>query len=274
MLDQLLKAPWRRHKGGNDGFRRAFTVVEIMIGVAIFALLFMLFNEFVFHSRRQAENLFQKGDNLREARLALQRFEFDVRSSSEITNFEETANDISMTLKHVKEVKAGVDPLTADTISYDYITYSFYLADQGQIKALSLVRSQSDTDPGAGAKAGTKPEDKVLLKSYADNLTANTIGVMKEYEFPVVGVGVIKRESKFFAIDNNYYVNVMLDDAVTPDKKDEMIAKATYKGKHNGAEVGFTDIKKANGVWLRFIITDNNKNVNYFDQLVYLRSKM
>lgn len=277
-MPDINKKASNAFKISNTPRRAAFTLVEIMIGVAIFALLFMFFNEFVFHSRRQAENLFQKGDNLREARLALQRFEFDVRSSAEVTNFEESANDISMTLKHVKEVKAGVDPLTAETMSYDYITYSFYLADQNvggkQIKALSLVRSQADDDPGAGAKAGAKPEDRILLKSYADNLTANTIGVMKEYEFPVVGVGVVKRESKFFAIDNNYYVNILLDDAVTPDKKDEMVAKASYKGKHNGAEVGFTDIKKANAVGLRFIITDNNKNLNYFDQVVYLRSKM
>ena len=258
--------------------RRAFTLVEIMIGVAIFALLFVLFNEFVFHSRRQTENLFQKGDNLREARMALQHLEFDVRSSTSVTDFEETADAITMTLKHIKEVKAGVDPLTADTVTYDYITYTFYLTDQTaggrQIKALSLVRADSDADPGPGAKAGTSPEDKILLKSFTDNLSTNTIGILKEEEFPVVGVGVVKRDSRFFVIDENYYMNIMLDDAITIDKKDEMIAKASYKGKHNGTEVGFTDITKANAVWFRFIIGDNNKNVNYFDQVVYLRTKM
>ncbi len=258
--------------------RRAFTLVEIMIGVAIFALLFVLFNEFVFHSRRQTENLFQKGDNLREARIALQRLEFDVRSSTSVTDFEETADAITMTLKHVKEVKTGVDPLTNDTLAYDYITYTFYLTDQTaggrQIKALSLVRADSDTDPGAGAKAGTKPEDKILLKSFTDNLSANTIGIIKEEEFPIIGVGVVKRNSRFFVIDENYYMNIMLDDSITLDKKDEMIAKASYKGKYNGTEVGFTDITKANAVWFRFIIGDNNKNVNYFDQVVYLRTKM
>ena len=277
-MNYLYKNADKKYSAAANSGRKAFTIVEIMVGVAIFSLLFLVFNEFVFHSRRQAENLFQKGDNLREARLALQRFEFDVRSSSAVTNFEETSDAVTMTLKHVKEVKAGADPLTSDTIDYDYITYSFYFTDQNvngkQIKALTLARSQADADPGPGAKAGGGAEDRILLKSFADNLTANTIGVLKESEFPVVGVGVVKRESKFFVIDNNYYMNVMLDDAVTLDKKDEMIAKATYKGKYNGSEVGFTDISRAIGVWFRFIISDNNKNVNYFDQLVYLRSKM
>jgi len=255
--------------------RRAFTMVEIMIAVAVFALLFMMFNEFVFHSRRQAENAFQKSDNLRETRLALQHFEFDVRSSSAITNFEVIDGDATtMTLKHVKEIKSGLDPVTSDTMVYDYITYTFYHKDQTvkskQIKALTLAKDVADTDPGAGAKAS----DKILLKSFEDGITANPIGVKKEEDFAIDGVGIVKKESKFFVIDNNYYVNVMLDDAVTPDKKEEMIAKATFKGKYNGSEVGFTDIKNAIAVWLQFIITDNNKNINFFDQLIYLRSKM
>ncbi len=272
----LFKKFNRRHFNNNSA--SGFTLVEIMIGIAIFVILFLLFNEFVFHSRRQAENIFQKGDNLRDARLALQRMEFDARSSAAITDYEETADAITMTLKHVKEIKINTDPAANDTIDYDYITYTLYLTDQNagsrQIKAFSLLRSHVDNDPGPQAKAGSNPNDRIVLKSYNDNLTDNTIGVLKEYEFPVVGIGVVKRESKFFIIDNNYYVNVLLDDTVTPDKKDEMIAKASYKGKYNGAEIGFTDITKAIGVCFRFIISDNNKNVNYFDQIIYLRNKM
>jgi len=253
---------------------KGFTVVEIMIGVLIFALLFMGFNEFMMHGRRQAENLFQKGDNLRETRLALQWFEKDVRSSAEILEYDENQDRITMTLKHVKEIKANVDPITSDTMVYDYIIYTFYLKAQSvngkDFKPLYFVRAQTDTLPAAGAMAS----DNILLKSGKDNITENPIGVLPNHEFVIDGVGTVKKESKFFVIDTNYYVIVAFDDAVTQEKKDEMVAKATYKGKYNGSAVGYTDIKNSAGVWLQFIIGDNNKNVYFFNQIIYLRTKM
>jgi len=66
----------------------------------------------------------------------------------------------------------------------------------------------------------------------------------------------------------------MWDDAVPLAQKDEMVAKASFKGKLNGAEVGFTDLKNTVGVWLQFIIGDNNKNVYFFNEIVYMRSKI
>ena len=49
--------------------------------------------------------------------------------------------------------------------------------------------------------------------------------------------------------------------------------KATYKADKNGVK-GFDDIKKAMAVWIQFSIGDNNKNINYFDQIVYMRSAL
>ncbi len=253
---------------------KGFTVVEIMIGVFLFALLFMGFNEFMMHGRRQAENLFQKGDNLRETRLSLQWFEKDVRSSVEILEYDENADRITMTLKHVKEIKANVDPVASDTMVYDYITYTFYLKQQtvnGKVfMPFYFVRTQADTLPAAGAMAS----DNILLKSGKDNLTGNPIGVLPKNDFVIDGVGTVTKESKFFVIDTNYYVNVTFDDTLAQDKKDEMVAKATYKGKLNGAAVGYTDIKNSAGVWLQFIIGDNNKNVYFFNQIIYMRTKL
>lgn len=257
----------------NKGYK-GFTVVEIMIGLLIFALLFMGFNEFMMHGRRQTENLFQKGDNLRETRLALQWFEKDVRSSVEILEYDEDLDRITMTLKHVKEIKANVDPITSDTMVYDYIIYTLYLKQKTvngkDLKPLYLVRTQTDTQPAAGAMAS----DNILLKSGKDNITENPIGVLPNHEFVIDGVGTVKKESKFFVIDTNYYVNIALDDTITPDKKEEMIAKATYKGKYNGAVAGYTDIKNSAGVWLQFVIGDNNKNVYFFNQIIYMRTKL
>jgi len=42
---------------------KGFTLVEIMIAVCLFAFLFWVFNDFLSHGRRQAENTLQKGDN-------------------------------------------------------------------------------------------------------------------------------------------------------------------------------------------------------------------
>jgi len=52
-----------------------------------------------------------------------------------------------------------------------------------------------------------------------------------------------------------------------------MITKATYKADKNGVK-GFDDIKKAMAVWIQFSIGDNNKNINYFDQIIYMRSAL
>jgi len=244
---------------------KGFTVVEIMIAVLIFALLFIVFNDFLSHGRRQAENTLQKGDNLREARLSLQWLEKDVRESCEILEYENNDEMITMTLKHVKNIKKDTDD---EPVEYDYITYTLYKKEQTigstQIRPMMLMRAKSDTQPAALNKAA----DTKLLDSKKDNLTGNTIGVLAEAELPYNNA-TIKKESRFFVLDGNYDFSMMLDDTADYAKKEEMITKATYK-----SDKGFTDIKKAMAVWIQFSIGDNNKNINYFDQIVYMRSAL
>lgn len=247
---------------------RAFTLVEILIAVAVFALLFWLFNEFMMHGRRQTENLLEKGDNLRNTRLALQDLEKDVRESCDIIDYVNDADVISMILKHVKKVEND------ETINYNYVTYTYYKTQQNvggkTYQPLSFVRGISDAEPAAGTKAS----GKVLLSGTANNLTKNRIGVLSDYEFAVAGAGTVKKETKFQILNTKYDAAVMLDIALDQAKKDEMLAKATYKGEYNGAVVGFSDIKSAVAVMLQFIVADNNQNVNYFNEIVYMRTKL
>ncbi len=248
---------------------KGFTLVEIMIAVCLFAFLFWVFNDFLSHGRRQAENTLQKGDNLREARLSLQWLEKDVRESSEITEYENNDEMITMTLKHVKNIKKDTDD---NPVEYDYITYTLYKKEQNlngkQINPMTLMRAKSDTQPPALNKAAA---DK-LLDSKKDNLTGNPIGVLAESEVPYNNAKV-KKESRFFVIGGQYDAAMMLDDTIDIDKKEEMITKATYKADKNGVK-GFDDIKKAMAVWIQFSIGDNNKNINYFDQIIYMRSAL
>jgi len=248
--------------------RRAFTLVEILIAVAVFALLFWLFNEFMMHGRRQTDNLMDKADNLKNARLAIQWMEKDVRESCDITDFVNDADVITMTLKHVKKIEND------ETINYNYMTYTLYKTQQVSggktFPPLTLVRGISDADPGPGKRA----DGDILLTSKTNNLTKNPIGVLMDYDFVLDGVGTFKKETKFQILNTKYDAAVMLDPLLDQTKKDEMLAKATYNGEYNGAVVGFTDVKGAVAVMLQFIIADNNQNVNYFSQVVYMRTKL
>lgn len=234
-------------------WRRAFTLVEMMISVAIFSLMFILLINFFREGISNTESASVKGDNLRDSRLLILHFEQDAREAAELLDYEETDDHTSIQLRRVK-VDLNDDSKRQD----EYIIYTLY-KQVGQ-RPMSFCRKSTTAKPAPGElateaiiKGVTKSSGKVgIIASAVD--TSNTI-VNTE-----IAAYNMHLDSSFL---NNPFLMVS-------DKEKER-ARARYMGKYNGLLVGFDKKERIVALEITFITNDQQNIVNIYRSLIYLR---
>lgn len=252
----------------NRRFPRGFTMVEILIACALFALFVVGLVNFSMRGQESTKQLLDKSDNLRDTRLTLAFLEKDIREAQGITQFLEDDSLISFTLKHVKEVKEG------EAVDADYITYNFIKTkttiDGRELAPGSLTRGVVTEPPAEGHKTAAK----ILIHSKVDNRTNDIIGLIPKGEKKLPDGTVIPFESRISLHDKGYDVAYFDREGTTPEQREQMEILHTYKAKKNAIE-GYTDVKETVALRLRFAMGDgNNKNIEFFHTVAYMRCMM
>jgi len=236
--------------------KNAFTLVEVMISVAIFSLMFIglinFFREGIFNTEVSSV----QGDNLRDSRLLILHFEQDVRESAELVDYEEADNRTNIQLRKVK-VDQNDDSKRED----EYIIYTLNKSANGLV---SLCRKTSSTRPSPGDVA--KEDKDAIIKGVEKS--SGKVGVIASAVDPTTNTPV---ETEIAAYDmhiDSYYMNHPYFNV--SDKQKEK-ARARYKGKYNGSVVGFDKKEKIVALEITFLTNDQRNNINIYRSLIYIR---
>jgi len=257
-----------RHPRRTPAPRRAgFTIVEILIACALFALFVVGLVNFSMRGQESTKQLLDKSDNLRDTRLTLAFMEKDIREGHGIVQFLENDDLISFSIKRVKELKAN-DAEDAEFITYNFIKKKTTI-DGKELEPGTLTRGVVTEEPAEGHKTAAK----ILIHSKVDNRTGDILGLIPKGEKKLPDGTVIPFESKISLHDNGYDVAYFDRQGTTPEERQKMEILHTYKAKFNAIE-GYTDVKRTVAVRLRFAMGDGNKNVEFFHTVVYMRCMM
>jgi prepilin-type N-terminal cleavage/methylation domain-containing protein len=95
--------------------KKGMTLVEILIAVGLFTIVAIGINNFMVESRSTTKILLEKGDNLRETRLAIARLVKDIRSGHGLVQAVDNDEFTSFTIKRVLKIESDEN----DKVSYD-----------------------------------------------------------------------------------------------------------------------------------------------------------
>lgn len=250
--------------------RRGMTMVEILIAASLFVILVIGLVNFMLESRTTTSHLLDQGDNLRESRLALAYMERDVRSGHGIVQAVDNEDFLTFTIKRVTEI---VSENAADD-KVEYITYNYLKKNRNidgkDLLAGTLTRSVQETEPAEGFLSA----QKILVRSEVHPRTGKIIGLMPE-ALITQGDGsqvAVKSGVQFF---NQYFdPSFLRDPDMASDLKPVMAKTHTWQGKHNGAEVGYTEVKDSVALRIRFVMGDSRDNYELFYTMAWMRCMM
>lgn len=232
-----------------------FTLIEILIAIAVFSMFFIILINFFIDSLNKTDTANTQADNLRDARIALLHFEKDIREAYEILNFEDNPQYTNLQLKH---------KLTND--NFEYIIYTLYKEKQniGGINIpFSLCRNVLKNEPNPTDVAIT-PLIKEVEKS------SGQVGIIKKALDPISNTEVVSEIAAYNMHYDPSYLNIPF---LSHEDKQKEKARARYNGKFNGSLVGFTDKSKIVAFEITILTNDQRNNISVYNSFIYNRKK-
>jgi len=252
MIKTLRHEKFNKHASS----KRAFTLAELLIAIAVFSVFFIILIDFFMGGLRQTDTASTQADNLRDTRLILLNFEKDIREAVEIVNFDDNDRYTNIHIKRYKTKDVNKE--------MEYVIYTLY-KDKQDIGGLSipfaLCRNALNDAPQPSDVAIT-PMIKGVMK------ISGQVGIIKKAVEPTTGREI---ESEVAAYNMHYdpsYLNIPF---LSYEDKQKERARSRYNGKHNGAMVGFTDKKKIVAIEITFITNDQHNIVNVYRSFIYNR---
>ncbi len=246
---------------GTDKTRRAFTLVEVMMVVAVSGLLFIVLMNFFKDNLQKFQTADNQGDILRDTRMALINFERDVRESVELLNFDDNARYTNLQLKrYLFEGKKAKDKK-----EYEYVIYTFYKYKQnvaGTEIPFSLCKNTLKDAP--------QPSDvaiRPVLKTVDKKGSNQEIGIIAKAK----DASNREFQTELAAYNMHYdpsYLNIPF---LSFSDKEKERARSRFLGKYNNTLVGFTDKKRIVAIEITFVTSDGRSNPGVFRSFAYLR---
>ncbi len=236
--------------------KKAFTLAELLIAVAVFSIFFMILINFFMDSLHKTDTANTQADNLRDTRLALLNFEKDIREAVSILDFDDNDRYTNVQIKRYKTQNPDKEE--------EYVIYTFYKYEQnvaGIKIPFSLCRTTIDHEPLLSDVA-THPLIKGVMKS------SGQVGIVAKAVEPTTGREI---ETELAAYNMHYdpsYLNIAF---LSYDDKQKERARARYKGRYQGGVVGFTDKAKIVAIEVTFITNDQRNKVNVYRSFIYNR---
>ena len=242
----------------NKKSKRALTIVEVMIAIAIFSIIFILVMNFMTTGFFETSIGMTKADNLREARLALSFFERDVREAVEIIDFDDNENFTNIQLKRYKFDKRAAEK------EFEYVVYTLYKAEQtiaGQKLPIALCKTIIAHQP-----AITDVSIEPIIKGVRQS--ASQVGIIKSAIDKKTNNEIVTEIAAYGMHYDPVFLNIP---GMAYDDLQKERARARYMGKFNGALLGFTDKKKIVAIELTFVTNDQRNNANIYRSFIYNR---
>jgi prepilin-type N-terminal cleavage/methylation domain-containing protein len=236
--------------------KKAFTLVELLIAVAIFSIFFIILINFFMDSLRNTDTATTQADNLRDTRLALLNFEKDIREAVAILNFDDNDRYTNIQIKRYKTQNINKD--------VEYVIYTLYKFEQnvgGEKLPFSLCRDALINEPLLTDVAIT-PLIKGVMK------TAGQVGIIAKAVEPTTNREI---QTEIAAYNMHYdpsYLNIPF---LSFEDKQKERYRARYKGTFNGMLVGFNDKTKIVAIEITFITNDQRNKVNVYRSFIYNR---
>ncbi len=236
--------------------KKAFTLVELLIAVAIFSVFFIILINFFMDSLRNTDTANTQADNLRDTRLALLNFEKDIREATAILNFDDNDRYTNIQIKRYKTQNINKD--------VEYVIYTLYKFEQsvgGETLPFSLCRNALNDEPLL-TDVAINPIIKGVMK------TAGQVGIIAKAVEPTTNREI---QTEIAAYNMHYdpsYLNIPF---LSFEDKQKERYRARYKGTYNGALVGFNDKAKIVAIEITFITNDQRNKVNVYRSFIYNR---
>ena len=252
----MIKTLRHKNQGTHPSSKKAFTLTELLIAIAVFSVIFIILINFFIDSLNKTDTANTQADNLRDTRLVLLYFEKDIREAVDIINFDDNDRYTNIHIKRYKTKDANKE--------MEYVIYTLYKDKQdigGLSIPFSLCRNALNDEPQPSDVA-IEPLIKGVMK------TSGQVGIIKKAVEPTTGREI---ESEIAAYNMHYdpsYLNIPF---LSYEDKQKERARSRYNGKHNGAMVGFTDKKKIVAIEITFITNDQRNNVSVYRSFIYNR---
>ncbi|MEZ7891803.1 MAG: prepilin-type N-terminal cleavage/methylation domain-containing protein [Candidatus Wallbacteria bacterium] len=232
---------------------KAFTIVEVLVTLAISSLLLIFLINFFKEGLFQNESADVKADNLRETRMSLLHFEKDMREAAAILNFDDNDKYTNVQIKKYKD----------DGKTFEYVIYTLYKTEQTVVTEklpFSLCRNVIAEAPKA-TDVAIKPIIKGVEKSLGQ------VGLVQSAKDSNGNEIFTEIAAYNMHYDPSYINNPYLS---TADKEKER-ARARYMGRYNNNMVGFTEKSKIVGFEITVITNDQQKIVNVYRSFIFPR---
>ena len=246
---------------GVRNVKRAFTLVEILMVVAVSAMLFIVLINFFKDNLQKYQTADHQNDILRETRMSLINFERDVRESVELLNFDDNSRYTNIQLKrYLFEGKKSKDKK-----EFEYVIYTLYKYKQnvaGTELPFSLCKNILKDAP--------QPSDvaiKPILKSSDKNSENKEIGIIAKTK----DASNREFQTELAAYNMHYdpsYLNIPF---LSFSDKEKERARSRFLGKYNGALLGFSDKKRIVAIEITFVTSDGRSPASIFRSFAYLR---
>ncbi len=257
--------------------RKGFTLVEMVTAVFVLSIAAIAIINFMIQGHSTTKNLLNKGDNLRDARLAIARLEKDIKGAHGVVQVKDTEEYISFSIVKVTDI---VDEESEKKV---YITYNFLKKDKKidgvDVNAGSLTRGEQADKP----EEGKLTAQKIIIHSSMDKQNNAIIGLIPEGEYMGTDSQIHKYQSKLTFIDRFYDECSADDETILATLRELMKARHTYKGTFGNAEHGYDDVTQTVAIKLEFAMGDGNRlgtkdggqkmyqNVEFFQTVAYMR---
>lgn len=243
---------------GTRNAKRAFTLVEILMVVAVSALLFIVLINFFKDNLSKFMTAETQGDNLRETRLLLINFERDIREAVSLLNFEDNSLYTNIQIKRYK-----FENKKKDNKETEYVIYTLYKSKQniaGVELPFSLCKNVLKDAP--------QPSD-VAITPYIKGIEKNLkqVGIIPKAK-DSSNREVVTEVAAYNMHYDPSYLNIPF---LSFSDREKERARSRFLGKYNGALVGFNDKKRIVAIELTFITTDDRSVINVYRSFVYLR---
>lgn len=238
--------------------RRGLTLVEVLIALALFSLMFIGMMDFW----KSGINSFSAGsgqaDNLQQIRLTLAHFEKDMREAMEVVHYEDNADHTTL---QIRKISGLVDNPIDVFIIYTYYKKTVDLGNYGQMPgALCREEYSEQQDPSVLAR---KPAIRAVDKA----LSGNRVGIVHEAEN---GLGQ-KIHCYIYAYNIYYDPGYQDKEFLSPADKEAMAARARFKN-IDSATGGFDKLDDIVAFEIQFLVNDDRNNLKQFRQVIYIRS--
>lgn len=245
--------------------RRGMTLVEIMIALLIFSLVFIILIDFWKHGISMNETGLGQVDNLQKTRLLLANFEKDIREASEILAYEDTADYTNIQLKRKSGLFGATEKVVDEFLVYTYYKTKTTLKNAGGVPGevpCALCKEVYSEAPDKSTKA-----EKIMIKGVEKARTANTVGILPE----VLTSDGKRLKSCIYAYNVHIDPGYQDKDFLSAADKESKLAEARFKSVDTPQ--GFSDVSQIVAFEIKFLTNDDRNNLNVFSSVAYVRAR-